>query len=132
MIAIDTNVLVRYLVDDDPGQAEVARTLLAELTSERQGFICREVIVELSWVLDRAYGFSRDQVSSVIQELAATEELSVEAADDVVRAAEECRQGGTGFSDRMIAAAARRSGATAIYTFDRRAARLSEVTLLAD
>ena len=54
MIAIDTDVLVRYLVCDDQQQAEAARTLLESLTAERPGFVCREVTVELAWVLERA------------------------------------------------------------------------------
>ena len=58
MIALDTNVLVRYLVADDAGQAEAAQALLAGLTAERPGFVCREVAVELVWVLERAYRFS--------------------------------------------------------------------------
>ena len=58
MIALDTNVLVRYLVDDDAEQAQAARTLLEGLTAERSGFVCREVIVELVWVLQRTYGTS--------------------------------------------------------------------------
>ncbi|MDE2906398.1 MAG: PIN domain-containing protein, partial [Acidobacteriota bacterium] len=53
MIALDTNVLVRYLVDDDPEQAETARALLASVTPTRPGFVCREVMVELVWVLRR-------------------------------------------------------------------------------
>ena len=108
MIALDTNVLVRYLVDDDPRQAEAARVLLAGLTSERPGFVCREVAVELVWVLQRACGFSRDRIAAVLEELIATEELEFEAVDDVARAAFSFRQGGAGFSNLMIAAAAKR------------------------
>ena len=130
MIALDTNVLVRYLVDDDPRQAEASRALLAELTSKRPGFVCREVAVELAWVLDRAYGFSRDAIATVFEALVATEELHIEVAEDVVRAADGYRRGGADFSDRMIAAAARRSGADTLYTFDQRAARLRDAVLL--
>ena len=130
MIALDTNVLVRYLVDDDAGQARAARGLMAGLTPDRPGFVCREVVVELGWVLERAYGFSRDRIASVLDALAATAELRVEAVDDVLRAAAGSRQGDAGFSDRMIAAAARRAGADALYTFDRRAARLQNAILL--
>ena len=129
MIALDTNVLVRYLVNDDARQAAAARVLLAELTSERPGFVCREVVVELVWVLQRAYGFSRDQIARVLEELVATRELAFEAGDDVGRAAFMYRQGGAGFSDLMIAAAAKRTGAYPLYTFDRQAAQLDGVVL---
>ena len=124
MIALDTNVLVRYLVADDAEQAEAAQALLAGLTTERPGFVCREVAVELVWVLELAYRFSREQIAAVLEELVATEELEIEAADDVARAAFGYRRGGPGFSDLMIAAAANRRGAAPLYTFDRRAAQM--------
>ena len=132
MIALDTNVLVRYLVDDDARQAEASRLLLQGLTAERPGFVCREVTVELVWVLQRAYGFSRDRIAAVLEDLVATEGLEVEAADDVARAAFRYRQGGAGFSDLMIVAAAERAGAGTLYTFDRKVAQLEGVTLLED
>ena len=87
MIALDTNVLVRYLVRDDKKQAEAARTLLESLTIEQPGFVCREVIVELVWVLERSYKCSRDQIATVLEQLATTESLVVEAGSDVIRAA---------------------------------------------
>ena len=130
MIALDTNVLVRFLVNDDPRQGEAARALLAELASDRPGFVCREVAVELSWVLDRAYGFSRDRIATVFEELVACEELQFEASDDVIRAADGSRRGGPGFADRMIAAAARRAGAAPLCTFDRQAAELQGAVLI--
>ena len=130
MIALDTNVLVRFLVNDDPAQAEAARVLLSELTERDRGFVCREVAVELVWVLERAYGFSRERIATVLESLAATAELEVEAVDDVVRAASRYRPGGAGFSDLMIAAAGRRRGAGALYTFNRQAAGLEGAVLL--
>ena len=132
MIAIDTNILVRYLVNDDARQAEAARGLLSKLTPERPGFVCRETAVELSWVLDRAYGFSRDRIATILEALVTSEELRFEAADDVVRAADGYRRGGAGFADRTIAAAARRHDADALYTFDRQMAQLPGAVLLAD
>ena len=130
MIALDTNVLVRYLVRDDTEQAEAACSLLESLTADRPGYICREVTVELAWVLERAYGYTRDQIATVLEELVATEGLVIEAANDVARAAFRYRAGGTGFSDLMMLAAAERSGANPLYTFDQEAARLEGVLIL--
>jgi predicted nucleic-acid-binding protein len=130
LIALDTNVLVRYLVHDDVQQAEAARTLLESLTVERPGYVCREVTVELVWVLERAYGFVRAQIATILEELVATEGLVVESADDVARAASRYRAAGAGFSDLMILAAAERSGAHPLYTFDQKAARLEGASLL--
>ena len=130
MIALDTNVLVRYLVRDDERHAESARALLESLTTERSGYVCREVVVELVWVLERAYGVSRERIATILQELVTTEGLVVEASDDVARAAFRYRAGGPGFSDMMILAAAERSGARPLRTFDRRVARMKGVELL--
>lgn len=130
MIALDTNVLVRFLVADDADQAEAARGLLSELTTENAAFVCREVIIELVWVLERAYGFSRDRIATTLEALVGTQGLRVETADDVVRAAHRYRLGGVGFADLMIAAYARSAGAERLYTFDRKLARLDGAALL--
>jgi predicted nucleic-acid-binding protein len=130
MIALDTNVLARYLVRDNTEQAEAARSLLESLTADRPGYVCREVTVELAWVLERAYGYTRDQIATVLEELVATEGLVIEAADDVARAAFRYRPDSVGFADLMILAAAERSGARPLYTFDQKAAQLEGVALL--
>lgn len=130
MIAIDTNVLVRYLVYDDPEQAMAARALLEELTSNRPGFICREVAIEVVWVLERSYHFTRENIADVLVELIATDSLIIEAAEDIARAAFRYRQGGVGFADLMILAAAGRVGAGPLYTFDRTLARVEGAALL--
>ncbi len=132
MIAIDTNVLVRYLVCDDEEQAAASQRLLERLSPEEPGFICREVAIELAWVLERAYRLPRDHIAFVLEELTATGELVVEATDDVARAASLYRRGGVGFSDLMILAAAERAGADSLYTFDRALARSRGAVLLGD
>ncbi len=125
MISLDTNVLVRYLVADDAEQTAAARSLIESLTPEQPGFISREVAVEMVWVLERAYRLAREQISEVLLEILATDSLVLEAPEDVARAASTYRQGGAGFSDLMILAAARRQGALPLRTLDRRLSRLA-------
>lgn len=132
MIAVDTNVLIRYLVRDDAEQAHAARALLERLTPGRPGFICREVVIEIVWVLERAYGFTRAQIADVVVELIATDSIVVEAADDMAGVVYAYREGGVGFADLMILAAAEREGAAPLYTFDRQFARTSGVDLVED
>lgn len=130
MTALDTNVIVRYLVNDDPQQAEASRALLDGLTPGNPGFICREVVLEVGWVLERAYRFTRMQVAEVLMDLTASDSLVVEHADDVAAAAYRYRQSGVGFSDLMVLAAAERARATPLYTFDRRLARMEGTALV--
>jgi predicted nucleic-acid-binding protein len=130
MIALDTNVLVRFLTQDDPAQSRAATDLITGLTAEAPGFVCREVMVELVWVLERAYGLDRAQVAAAIEGLLAATEIEVEAADDVGSALYRYRDDGFGFADLMIAAASRRAGAAVLVTFDRKAAQLVGVQLI--
>jgi len=130
VIALDTNVLVRFLVEDDPGQARSAGEIFDRLTDAAPGFVGREVLVELVWVLERAYGYARPEIAAALDGLLSATELEIEAADDVGPALELYRQDGFGFADLMIAAAARRAGAAELVTFDRKAARLPGVRLL--
>ena len=123
MIALDTNVLVRFLVNDHEIQAQSARELLAGLSPTNPGFICREVSVEIAWVLDRAYGFSQQDIAQAFENLITSAELEFEAVEDVARCANSLRIGGSGFSDQMIAAAAKRRGTSEVFTFDKQAAR---------
>lgn len=132
MIALDTNVLVRFLVHDDPDQARIASEIIEQLTEEAPGFVSREVLVELVWVLERAYRLARAEITGAIDGLLASTELVVEGADAIGSALELYRNDGFGFADLMIAAAARRAGASEVVTFDRKAARLPGVRLLGE
>lgn len=130
MIALDTNVLVRFLVQDDPDQARLASEVIDQLTESGPGFVGREVLVELVWVLERAYRLGRAEIAGALDGLLASTELVIEGADDIGPALELYRNDGFGFADLMIAAAARRADASEVVTFDRKAARLPGVRLL--
>ena len=130
MTSIDTNVIVRYLVCDDAEQAEAARTLLDGLTSDDPGLICREVILEIAWVLERSYRFTRVRVAEALMNLTTSDSLVVENSGDVAAAAHRYRRGGVGFADLMVLSAAERAGATPLYTFDHRLARMEGAILI--
>jgi Predicted nucleic-acid-binding protein, contains PIN domain len=132
VIALDTNVLVRFLVQDEPLQAQLATKLIDQLTEDAQGFVSREVLIELVWVLERAYRLGRAEIAVALDGLLSATELDIEGFDELAPALELYRNDGFGFADLMIAAAARRSGASELLTFNRQAARLPGVRLLGD
>lgn len=80
MIALDTNVLVRFLTGDDPDQQADAGALLERLTPAEPGFVAREVVLELVWVLSRGYGLSRKRIAEILVELLDTSGLLFEDA----------------------------------------------------
>ena len=132
MIALDTNVLVRFLTQDDPDQSAEAERLMSGLTADAPGHVCREVLVELVWVLERAYKYARADIARALEGLLSATELVIEAADDVGAVLQLYEDKGFGFSDLMIRQSSLRSGASTLVTFDRKAARLSGVTLLGE
>lgn len=93
MNALDTSVLIRFLVRDNPEQADAARVLLEGFTTDNPGFICREVMIEVVWVLERAYRFSREQIAGIVIELMDTDTLVIENDNDVAQAAIAYNQG---------------------------------------
>jgi predicted nucleic-acid-binding protein len=130
VIALDTNVLVRFLVADEPDQTVRATRLIGSLSDEEPGFVGREVMVELVWVLERAYSYSRDEIAGAVEGLLGAREIRIEEAQRVGRAADRYRQGGAGFSDQMVWLAADAAGCDSVATFDRRAARIEGGRLL--
>lgn len=124
MIGIDTDILVRHLVQDDDQQAVRATALIeGRLTRETPGFVNRIVVVELIWVLEGAYGYARDVVADLVERMLRTAELIVEDADDVSEAVRRCRGTGADLADLLLAIGNLRHGCLETYTFDRRAAR---------
>jgi len=130
VIALDTNVLLRFFLRDDEEQGEAAEKLMLQLTLDEPGFVSREVLVELVWALEYTFRFGRERIASFLDQLVHVAAVEIESASDVVEATGGYRRGGADFADRMIAAAARRAGAVPLYTVDRKAARLPGVSLL--
>ena len=131
MIGIDTNVLVRYIVQDDEEQARLASLVLEEeLDKQNQGLVSAVVLCELVWVLRRAYGYGKEQVVEVIQSLMSSADLVVDRVDDAWRALREYEAGSADFSDYYIGQMNRTLQAKTTYTLDRKAGSGSHFTLL--
>ena len=130
MLSVDSNILLRNIVGDIDKQAVAARLFLSSLTPEQPAFICREVVLEVAWVLERVYKFPRTRIADLILDLTATYGIIVEVSDDVASAARRFKYSNSDFSDLMILAASKRAGAQPLYTFDQKLARMEGATLL--
>ena len=130
MIALDTNVLVRFLAQDDDAQFEVAAGLIEGCTSDAPGYVCREVIIELVWVLERAYKYSREDITEALLSIVTASQLSVENAQDIASVVNLYRDEGYDFADLMIRQSAQRSENRILKTFDQKLAKLDGVELL--
>jgi predicted nucleic-acid-binding protein len=105
VIGLDTNVVVRLLVGDDPAQQRIAREYLALRSSpDDPAWVDRIVAVETIWVLERSYGFSSAQIATAFEKLLDTAELAFEDHALVRRAVAAYRRG-AGFADALLALA---------------------------
>ena len=128
MIALDTNTLVRYLLRDDPQQAELARCLLQDrLTPNEPGLVTITTLIELCWVLRRGYRVSPADIRRTVERLFQTPQLLFEQAGTVQRA---LALGLDELADAIIHETGRELGCDKTLTFDRRFARLDGVELL--
>ena len=130
MIALDTNVLVRFLAQDDDVQFQVAAGLIEGCTSDAPGYVCREVMIELVWVLERAYKYSREDIAEALLSIVTASQLSVENAQDIASVVNLYRDEGYDFADLMIRQSAQRSENRILKTFDQKLAKLDGVELL--
>lgn len=131
MIGLDTNVLVRYIVRDDPRQTSAATRLIEQhCTADTPGWIGVVVICELTWVLQSVYGISRDGVSTVMETLLTSNELRVESAETVWQALRRFRRGTADMADYLIGVTNTVHDASPTFTFDKRASTDSDFRLL--
>jgi predicted nucleic-acid-binding protein len=120
MIALDTNVLVRYLVEDDETQSRRATKLIeAALTREEEIFISDVVMCETVWVLSSAYRFSRDEIADTLAALLRARSVVFTSADRLARSLDAYRKGKGDFADYLIRELAHTAGADTVATFDR-------------
>ena len=128
MIAIDTNILLRYLVEDEATQAGLAIKLIEhDLSAERPGFISLTVLVEVAWALKGSYGQTSADIRGIIGQLLESPQIVFEQAAVVDRAlALEIPD----LADAIIHESGRAHGCEKTVTFDRRFARVPGVALL--
>jgi predicted nucleic-acid-binding protein len=126
MIGLDTNILVRFLTQDDPIQSPRATEIIERrLTEENPGFVSIVAMVETVWVLDRAYRLAANEIAAAVERMLQTDVLVVENEQEVFSAMIALKEGRGSFADAVIAALGTRAGCSRTLTFDQKALRLS-------
>lgn len=124
MIALDTNVLVRYITQDDPRQTAAANVLIArECSVAEPGFVGLIALCELLWVLEDCYGYERAELSAVVARLLAAGDVMLEQEDLVGEALHKHEHGRADFADYLLGLTNARNGAAPTYTFDKEAGK---------
>ena len=125
MIGLDANILIRFLVQDDPVQSPVATRLIERrLSEDNPGFVTMVAMAEAAWVLERTYGFSDADIAAAIERMLQIDVLAIENEPDVFAAMVELAEGRGSFADALISALGARAGCSRTLTFDRKALRL--------
>ena len=128
MIGLDTNVIVRYVMQDDVEQSARASALVDSLHEDQRGFVSLVVLAEVHWVLRRAYGVSPSRAADVVRGLLDAAEVEVAEADSVRRALVSAEEGD--FTDALVAELGSAAGCAWTATFDQRASRLPGMRLV--
>jgi predicted nucleic-acid-binding protein len=116
MTGLDTNILVRYLTQDDPNQAETANR---EIQDGQSFFITSIVMCELVWVLETAYKYSRQEIISALDQILLTYQFNFENKSLQQSALDHYRSEKGDFSDHLIAQIGKQAGCTETLTFDK-------------
>jgi predicted nucleic-acid-binding protein len=120
VIGLDTNVLVRLFVRDDPAMAERAeRAIRQRCSPSAPGFINHVALCEFAWVLERAYDYRREHIAALFDALCGATDFQVQEVRIVSQAIRHFRNGGANFADCLIGAINRAASCDATLTFDR-------------
>jgi predicted nucleic-acid-binding protein len=124
MIGLDTNVIVRYLTQDDPEQAKLANQVISNAIQKGELlWISHLTLAETTWVLERAYQLPKSQLIDILSTLLQTQDVTVEKHNIAWQALQDykkCKK--TGFVDCLIGRQNASSECRFTYTFDRTAA----------
>jgi predicted nucleic-acid-binding protein len=125
MIGLDTNLLIRYITQDDPIQSPQATEIIERRCSrERPGFISLVTVAEVVWVLGSVYELADREVAATVERLLQADALVVQNEQQVFTAMVALKQGWGGFADALIAALGTWAGCESTFTFDKKALRL--------
>jgi predicted nucleic-acid-binding protein len=130
VIGLDTNVLVRFITQDDPMQSEKANALFESLSTGLEAYVTVVSLVELVWVLSSCYGSSKAEISNVLENLMHTKYIIVQDADIVWKALRNFKDGKADFPDCLIKHTSFNAGCSSVVTFDVKAARDTGMNLI--
>jgi predicted nucleic-acid-binding protein len=130
VIGLDTNILVRYLVQDDPVQSPKATACIESFTPERRGYISLTALVELIWVLTSLYDIDKEGLLDVLDNLLRTRTLAIEQPNTVWRAVNLFRSARADFEDCLIVCSCQAAECDETLTFDAVAAKTAGMRLL--
>lgn len=126
MKGIDTNVLVRYLTQDDAKQAKLAEQAINQAIATGESLYINQIVLcETAWVLDRAYGYSSRDVADTLEHILSVQQFDVEDKSAIWRALADYKGGRADFADCLIGVKNRDAGCTSTLTLDRAAAALA-------
>ena len=131
MIGIDTNVLVRYFIEDDLAQSRLTDSFFNSLSSADPGWVSQATILEFAWIMKSVRRLDRKTIAIMMSKLTMLDSIVVERADIVDKALQWYRNGKAEFADCLIAASGRAAGCSKTVTFDKLAARDAGMELLA-
>ena len=122
MIGLDTNVVIRYLTQDDPKQSAIANRIIEqELTEKNQGYITLISLIEIACVLESCYEQTKDDLINVLDSLLTIKQISIEKTDLVYLALKRFRTGTADFSDALITLVCEDAGCKRVVSFDKKA-----------
>jgi predicted nucleic-acid-binding protein len=130
MKGLDTNVLVRYIMQDDAKQALKANQFIDSLSADNPGFISIVCVIELFWVLTSCYDLSNAQVTQALETMMRAKSFVIERPEQVARALNVFKTGKADFADCLIHRSAIDAGCTETMTFDVSAAKHAGMTLM--
>lgn len=131
MTALDTNIIVRFLVRDDEKQAQIVYTMLKRAETNRETlFVPLLVVLEIIWVLESAYDKSRDEILDSLDTLRMVPILKFEGSEVIQNLLTEGRRSKVDLSDLLISLTAQSSGCSDGITFDKKASKLPFFRLL--
>lgn len=133
MLGLDTNILIRYIVQDDPVQSPlVSQFLKRKCTEKNPCYIGHIVLCEVVWVLESAYGYSREQVAETLKLILETRHFCVEEPGSAWSALKAYRARGVDFSDALLGETNQLHGCETTVTLDKKASKTDTFKLLTE
>jgi len=129
MIGLDTNIIIRYLTQDDVKQSKLVRKFFEKELADQQGFVTLVTLVEVVWILESCYEQPKSVIIHTLESLLSTTQFAFENSEIIHIAINRFRKGNADFNDAIIAVITEKAGCEKVITFDKKS-RSVGMTLL--